>query len=184
MPSAKSYTNKARPGRFIRQMPRDMYGKRFSIGGFVFAAGWGIGKVLGIARGEAGALCLVVSFDRSLDTTFREEGPEGAKTKRWRTWLVPLNEAMSLGKRPYMDKGDPSVAEKARNTSAFRAKRMKSRMVVESARAALEALKEGSDGAEELLEKALADMRAWDDFRASVPEKSDDRAFYEAYSDV
>lgn len=67
--------------RFLADMPFDAYGNKYAIGGNVLSERFGIGKVLGVAVGKDGTICIVCQFEENA---------------RWRTWLVRADECVAV----------------------------------------------------------------------------------------
>lgn len=81
--------SKQKVSEFLTEMPSDPYGKRFEIGRFAFTKKFGVGRVIGLAFGADGSLCLVCSFHRRMCE-------KGQYPSRWKTWLVRVTEAVAL----------------------------------------------------------------------------------------
>lgn len=65
--------------KYIHALPRDAYGNRYHIGGRILSQKFGLGTVIGVARGGDGRICVVCNF-----------------TSKWRTWLVPAEEGVAV----------------------------------------------------------------------------------------
>lgn len=74
-----------RIGKYIRELPRDAYGNRYRLGGKIASQKFGIGTVIGVARGCDGRICIVCNFRAAYRAA-------GHVTSKWRTWLVPAEE--------------------------------------------------------------------------------------------
>lgn len=48
--------------KYIHALPRDAYGNRYRIGGKVLSQKFGLGTVIGVARGGDGRICVVCNF--------------------------------------------------------------------------------------------------------------------------
>lgn len=70
--------------KYIHALPRDAYGNRYRIGGKILSQKFGLGTVIGVARG--GVVC---SFRAAY-------GEAGKFTSKWRTWLVPAEEGVAV----------------------------------------------------------------------------------------
>ena len=55
--------------KYIHALPRDAYGNRYHIGGRILSQKFGLGTVIGIARGGDGRTCVVCNFRAA----YREE---------------------------------------------------------------------------------------------------------------
>lgn len=75
--------------KYIHALPRDAYGNRYHIGGRIFSQKFGLGTVIGVARGGDGRTCVVCNFRAS----YREGG---VVVSKWRTWLVPAEEGVAV----------------------------------------------------------------------------------------
>lgn len=69
--------------------PRDAYGNRYRIGGKILSQKFGLGTVIGVARGGDGRICVVCNFRAAY-------GEAGKFTSKWRTWLVPAEEGVAV----------------------------------------------------------------------------------------
>lgn len=58
--------------KYIHALPRDAYGNRYHIGGRILSQKFGLGTVIGVARGG------------------------GVVVSKWRTWLVPAEEGVAV----------------------------------------------------------------------------------------
>ena len=67
--------------KYIHALPRDAYGNRYHIGGRILSQKFGLGTVIGVARGGDGRTCVVCNFRAA----YREGG---VVVSKWRTWLV------------------------------------------------------------------------------------------------
>lgn len=74
---------------YIRKFPHDAYGNRYHIGGKVVSQKFGMGTVIGVARGGDGRMCVVCNFRAA----YRDGGHTVSK---WRTWLVPAEEGVAV----------------------------------------------------------------------------------------
>lgn len=72
-------------GTYIAAMPEDAYGKPYRIGGKILSEKFGVGTVIGVARGSDGSVCTVCNFRAAYRAN-------GHVTSRWRTWLVRASE--------------------------------------------------------------------------------------------
>lgn len=52
--------------KYIHALPRDAYGNRYRIGGKILSQKFGLGTVIGVARGGDGRICVVCNFPRGL----------------------------------------------------------------------------------------------------------------------
>lgn len=78
-----------RIGKYIRELPRDAYGNRYRLGGKIASLKFGIGTVIGVARGCDGRICIVCNFRAAYRAA-------GHVTSKWRTWLVPAEEGVAI----------------------------------------------------------------------------------------
>ena len=64
--------------KYIHALPRDAYGNRYHIGGRILSQKFGLGTVIGIARGGDGRTCVVCNFRAAI---VREawSSPNGAR---------------------------------------------------------------------------------------------------------
>lgn len=60
-----------------------------SIGGRILSQKFGLGTVIGVARGGDGRICVVCNFRAAY-------GEAGKFTSKWRTWLVPAEEGVAV----------------------------------------------------------------------------------------
>lgn len=75
--------------KYIHALPRDAYGNRYRIGGKILSQKFGLGTVIGVARGGDGRTCVVCNFRAA----YREGG---VAVSKWRTWLVPAEEGVAV----------------------------------------------------------------------------------------
>lgn len=75
--------------KYIKDMPEDAYGTQYRIGGWAVSPTRGAGRVMGVAVGADGSVCLVCSFHRHVSG-------EGKYASRWRTWLVRASDAVAM----------------------------------------------------------------------------------------
>lgn len=75
--------------KYIHALPRDAYGNRYRIGGKILSQKFGLGTVIGVARGGDGRICVVCNFRAAY-------GEAGKFTSKWRTWLVPAEEGVAV----------------------------------------------------------------------------------------
>lgn len=78
-------------GVYICDMPKDAYGNPYRIGGKILSERFGVGTVVGVARGSDGAVCVVCNFRAA----YREKN--GRPVSKWRTWLVRAGEGAAVG---------------------------------------------------------------------------------------
>lgn len=75
--------------KYIYALPCDAYGNRYRIGGKILSQKFGMGTVIGVARGGDGRICVVCNFRAAY-----WEG--GVAVSKWRTWLVPAEEGVAV----------------------------------------------------------------------------------------
>ena len=75
--------------KYIHALPRDAYGNRYRIGGKILSQKFGLGTVIGVARGGDGRICVVCNFRAAY-------GAAGKCPSNWRTALVPAEEGGAL----------------------------------------------------------------------------------------
>lgn len=75
--------------KYIHALSRDAYGNRYRIGGKAVSQKFGLGTVIGVARGGDGRICVVCNFRAA----YRDGGHIVSK---WRTWLVPAEEGVAV----------------------------------------------------------------------------------------
>ena len=73
--------------KYIHALPRDAYGNRYRIGGKILSQKFGLGTVIGVARGGDGRICVVCNFRAAY-------GEAGKFTSKWRTW--PAEEGVAV----------------------------------------------------------------------------------------
>ena len=74
---------------YIHALPRDAYGNRYRIGGKILSQKFGLGTVIGVARGSDGRICVACNFRAA----YREGG---VTVSKWRTWLVPAEDGVAV----------------------------------------------------------------------------------------
>ena len=72
--------------KYIHALPRDAYGNRYHIGGRILSQKFGLGTVIGVARGGDGRTCVVCNFRAA----YREGG---VVVSKWRTGSCPPRRA-------------------------------------------------------------------------------------------
>lgn len=89
---------------YIRELPRDAYGNRYRLGGKIASPKFGIGTVIGVARGCDGRICIVCNFRAAYRAA-------GHVTSKWRTWLVPIDEGVAFQETGREGKNDEHVEQ-------------------------------------------------------------------------
>lgn len=64
-------------------------GTAITSGGRILSQKFGLGTVIGVARGGDGRICVVCNFRAAY-------GEAGKFTSKWRTWLVPAEEGVAV----------------------------------------------------------------------------------------
>lgn len=85
---------------YITEWPLDAYGNRYYIGAKVISPRFGVGTVIGLANGFDRRTCAVCGFHTPVPVGLDED------TARWRTWLIPVEEGVVVGKSTSTDEGE------------------------------------------------------------------------------
>lgn len=78
--------------KYIHALPRDAYGNRYHIGGRILSQKFGLGTVIGVARGGDGRTCVVCNFRAA----YREGGVAVAWCESFDK-AVAVCDALTLG---------------------------------------------------------------------------------------